>query len=128
MTYFEDLTPYAFLDEVTEPALNVGWLDMKHDFPRGPVPDGFADALAELLVTKQVNLTRGWHRCNLGGCAHPDRPVARSGGAEQTLGFAEVWPVGADGTAYAAPTLIHHYVVEHGYRPPDAFIAAVLGG
>ena len=27
---------------------------------------------------------------------------------------------------YAAPSLVHHYVVAHDYRPPDGFIAAVL--
>jgi len=127
MTYFADLTPYSYLDEVEEPALNVGWLGAGHDYPQGPVPDGFADALAERVVKESVHLTRGRHKCDLGGCAHPDRPVARSGEAEETLGAAEVWPVGPDGTAYAAPTLVHHYVVEHGYRPPDEFIAAVLG-
>jgi hypothetical protein len=79
------------------------------------------------VVKDQVHLTRGWHRCSLGGCAHPDRPVVRSGGAEQVLGFAEVRAIGADGTAYAAPTLIHHYVVEHGYQPPEEFIAAICG-
>jgi hypothetical protein len=35
--------------------------------------------------------------------------------------------IGADATAYAAPTLIHHYVVEHGYQPPEEFIAAICG-
>ena len=33
---------------------------------------------------------------------------------------------GATGRVYAAPTLIWHYVTEHGYRPPDEFIDAVL--
>ncbi|WP_455680782.1 DUF7919 family protein [Streptomyces pristinaespiralis] len=28
--------------------------------------------------------------------------------------------------AYAAPFLIKHYVTVHGYRPPEAFIDAVL--
>jgi hypothetical protein len=30
------------------------------------------------------------------------------------------------GMVYAAPSLVHHYVAAHGYRPPDTFIAAVL--
>ncbi len=30
------------------------------------------------------------------------------------------------GKVYAAPSLVHHYVVAHDYRPPDEFIAAVL--
>ncbi len=34
--------------------------------------------------------------------------------------------VGQDGTVYAAPDLIYHYVVAHHYRPPDEFIQAVM--
>jgi hypothetical protein len=34
--------------------------------------------------------------------------------------------VAGESTVYAAPVLIHHYVVAHDYRPPDEFIAAVL--
>ncbi|WP_433609016.1 hypothetical protein ACQP2P_37095 [Dactylosporangium sp. CA-139114] len=35
--------------------------------------------------------------------------------------------VPADGnTAYAAPRLVGHYVIDHGYRPPQPFIDAVL--
>jgi hypothetical protein len=34
--------------------------------------------------------------------------------------------VAGDGRVYAAPSLVHHYVIAHGYRPPDEFIAAVL--
>ena len=30
------------------------------------------------------------------------------------------------GIVYAAPSLVHHYVVAHEYRPPDGFIVAVL--
>jgi CheY-like chemotaxis protein len=34
--------------------------------------------------------------------------------------------VAGNGKVYAAPWLVHHYVVAHNYRPPDEFIAAVL--
>ena len=34
---------------------------------------------------------------------------------------------GADGTTYAAPNLIYHYVAD-GYLPPDEFIQAVMHG
>ena len=36
--------------------------------------------------------------------------------------------VRGEGLVYAAPALIYHYVVDHNYRPPDEFIAAVLDG
>jgi len=34
----------------------------------------------------------------------------------------------ADGTNYASPTLIVHYIDEHSYLPPDVYIAAVREG
>lgn len=126
MTYFADLTPYTYLDDSESgPALNVGWLARGHDHPRGPVPEDFVEALAKLCATRQMNLTRGRYQCDLGGCAHPVMPTARYGDAEETLGAAEIRAEGADGTVYAAPSLIHHYVVEHQYQPPEAFVAAV---
>jgi len=42
------------------------------------------------------------------------------------LGSAEIRVVGQDGTVYAAPDLIYHYVVVHDYRPPEEFIQAVM--
>jgi hypothetical protein len=30
-----------------------------------------------------------------------------------------------DGTVFAAPTLIIHYIAAHGYLPPEQFIAAL---
>ncbi len=119
MAYFEDLTPYAYiLGKWTEQpvALNVGWLDKsveyldgRHEFEIGPVPLGFTERLAE-LVEHPVNLCRGWHNC---WCGHAQ-------------GNGEIRVTGADGVVYAAPVLIAHYVTAHGYRPPTAFIDAVL--
>jgi hypothetical protein len=34
--------------------------------------------------------------------------------------------VDATGARYAAPTLIHHYVIVHGYRPPQVFVDALM--
>lgn len=126
MTYFADLTPYRYF-QVDEPALNVGWLGAGHEFRQGPVPEGFAAALADRVLTEAVNRARGWHVCDLPGCPLTGNVVHGPDGTEMTLGSAEIWPSGADGTTYAAPNLIHHYVTDHGYRPPDEFIAAVLG-
>jgi hypothetical protein len=41
-----------------------------------------------------------------------------------TLGDAEI-RVPGEGKAYACPTLIYHYIVKHGYLPPDEFLEAV---
>jgi hypothetical protein len=42
------------------------------------------------------------------------------------VGDAEVRVRASNGTVYAAPNLIVHYVAEHKYRPPDAFLGAVI--
>jgi hypothetical protein len=78
MTYYADLTPYAYLADAPGPALNVGWL-AGHDHPRGPVPEGFAEALAELVVSGLVNLTRRSSRRFW--VAAPLRPESPSPGA-----------------------------------------------
>lgn len=64
MTYFEDGTPYVYLDESDERDLvNVGWLESSRPYPTGPVPDGFVDRLAE-LCRQPVARTRGFHVCS----------------------------------------------------------------
>jgi hypothetical protein len=47
-------------------------------------------------------------------------------GREYTLGSAEIRVPSGNGTIYVAPNLIIHYIREHGYRPPDEFIRALL--
>jgi len=42
--------------------LSVGWLDMAHEFPKGPVPEGFLDRLIE-LIKKPVGMNMGGHAC-----------------------------------------------------------------
>jgi hypothetical protein len=42
------------------------------------------------------------------------------------MGNGEIRVRDADGIWYAAPRLVIHYVVEHNYCPPQAFIEAVL--
>jgi hypothetical protein len=60
-----------------------------------------------------VNQTRGIHCC----------PFCK--GEVLPTGSYEMRVAGAC-EVYAAPSLVHHYVVAHGYRPPDEFIAAVM--
>ena len=53
--------------------------------------------------------------------------IARDGGT-LSLGTSEIRVFGQDGTIYAAPDLIYHYVIDHQYRPPDVFIDTLLQG
>ena len=47
-------------------------------------------------------------------------------GIELRVGNGEVHIAGQEGTVYAAPTMIVHYVQKHGYCPPTEFIDALV--
>jgi hypothetical protein len=131
MTYLADLSESAFLTRHVPAGvrvLAVGWLDRDHEFPRGPVPEGFLDALFAACRDHETEVTRGLHLCPF--CPIPDEmwpPItAERGGDAVTLGHAEVRFLGNQADTWlAAPTLIFHYVEAHAYRPPHEFIEAV---
>jgi hypothetical protein len=121
MTWFEDLSPYRYSSESIRgaaPVLHVGWLEAGRSFPQGPVPSALLQRLWLLEEHAQVQITRGMHYCDLG-------PPCR-GSDECAWGHGEIWAVGADGTRFAAPSLVAHYVAAHAYQPPQVFVAAVL--
>lgn len=117
MTYFADLTPHTYVQAPSRwEVLNVGWLDGSHEFPRGETSVAFRSKLLE-LCQNPIFLHRGFHDCEV--CC--DR-------SEETRGNGQIRVLGSEGQCFAAPTLIGHYVVAHGYRPPAAFVEAVLAG
>jgi hypothetical protein len=128
MTYFKDGTPYRYLAEFEDGSVNVGWLDAAEPYAQGEVPAEFAERLVQ-LCRKPVNLTRGWHFCNL--CPKPAEPMpapvtVKSDAGEFPVGHGEIRIEGKNGVRYAAPDMIAHYVLEHRYRPPEEFIEAVV--
>lgn len=129
MTYYEDETPYRYMSEFVDRALNIGWLDKSVPYQTGEVPGIFAEKLTE-LARHPINLTRGWHYCNL--CHRPSQsefpqPVTvHSSEGDFQVGHGEIRVNGKNGIRYAAPDMIIHYVLDHGYRPPAEFIDAVL--
>ncbi|MEU3049917.1 MULTISPECIES: hypothetical protein [unclassified Streptomyces] len=122
MTYYADLTPYTY-DESDRDRLNVGWLDNGHPFPAGPADEELGEALAHLLRF-QVNVTRGMQPCVF--CDRRFVEFTDGDGNTCLLGAGEIHVDGEDGAAFASPSLIVHYVTEHGYRPPEAFRRAAL--
>lgn len=105
--------------------VNAGWLDGAHAFPRGPVPGAVLDRLAWLCIHEPQEQKRGLHACEL--CPYDDHAwyhVVRDGERPHVLGSAEV-RVRGESTSYAAPDLVLHYIVDHGYLPPPDFLAQV---
>jgi hypothetical protein len=114
VTYFPDLTAYTYLHPEEEPpnTVNIGWLDRAYPYPAGKTNKKFHVKLRQISLLR-VKQTRGFHTCYF--CKGPNRPH----------GSAEI-RVPGEGKVYAAPELVHHYVVAHRYKPPEEFIAAVL--
>jgi hypothetical protein len=120
MTYFPDLSPYAYLSRPARdtylpgvPELNVGWLDAGYDFPRGDMAPVLVEKLEGLCRGSPYNQTRGWHYC-------PFCSVGACGSAEIRIP--------GNGVVYAAPTLVGHYVAAHRYAPPAEFVEALRAG
>jgi len=113
MAYYADLTKYTYIRWTgVHNALNVGWLDEAIPFPTGEVPQAVIDKLA-VLCSHATMITRGFHLC----------PFCPSD--ETAAGNGEIRVVGKGSVVYAAPSLLHHYIAQHNYRPPDEFLAAL---
>lgn len=130
--YYEDLSPYQYLKGSKEKALNVGWLAAGHAFPLGNVDNDVLQRI-RLLCKIRVNGMRGFHVCDF--CKVP--PDANAGwqwflntalkidGVRVPLGSSEIRVHDKNGAVYAAPNLIHHYIANHGYLPPEEFLQAI---
>lgn len=120
MTWFADLSAYSYLNSTPTdpPTLNVGWLSGEVSFPRGDTPAEFRARLKTLAEFGRTQVTRGFHTCEFCPSELDFEATPR--------GAAEIRAVGADGTRFAAPSLIEHFVAEHCYSPPAEFVAAVL--
>jgi hypothetical protein len=112
MAFFPDLSPHTYSPTRGLKILNVGWLDEGNVFPVGHTSQRFQDALAE-LCQRPIILHRGVHGCWF--C-----------GPNKKCGNGQIRVFARTGIGYAAPTLVHHYVVDHDYLPPLEFVEAVL--
>jgi hypothetical protein len=114
MAFFADLTPHTYAPTGDLNILNIGWLDEGRPFSVGPTSKEFRKALLELCQCPIIR-HRGFHRCCYCRSSRQDRS---GNGQVRVLSPTGIW--------YAAPTLVHHYVSAHEYRPPDDFVKAVL--
>jgi hypothetical protein len=125
MAYFEDLSEYMYQNSARRPGTkNVGWLGLDHPFDRGVANE---DDLGRVWNYCKISVAqmRGLHDCEFCSedCNYTDRH-----GETLLLGTSEIRVFGSDGTIYAAPTLIYHYMSVHLYKPPEEFIRALRDG
>ena len=140
VAYFADGTSYSYSTAGSPMTFNAGWLDEGHPYPIGPVPTEFIRRLI-VLSENPVMCLRGWHQCNF--CPPPEwasgpprmlapgeaGSVCRFEGEEwKVFGNGEIRVAETTGVCWAAPQLVVHYVLSHGYLPPPGFVAAVLTG
>jgi hypothetical protein len=126
MSHFRDLDLLDYhqgpLDSAAwaVPLRAVGWLDALHPFPTGAPADRFVARFEELVAqTGQAFAQyafRGLHCCDL---CPPDPPLPIAQSHINVL-------VPGDGEVFAATAGLLHYVRVHRYRPPAAFVDAVL--
>lgn len=124
MTYYPDLSRYEYSDS-ERAMLNVGWLDRSHLFPVGQVSDAFIRGLI-VCADDLDHIMRGMHYCDFCDEESPLQIPAPTESGFVWLGMGEIHIDDLDGRVYSAPSLIVHYVVEHGYYPPEEFQAAVV--
>lgn len=126
MTYYPDFSRYEYYGVFDRPrTLNVGWLAREEPFDVAAASDELLDAVWRYCKVS-VAQSRGIHDCEL--CPGEYVTHAEYKGERLLLGTSELRVFDDNGDIYAAPTLIFHYVQRHHYRPPPAFVAALLRG
>ncbi len=115
MAFFEDLSPYAYFHPEPDPSgtVNVGWLDWSHPIPVGDTPELFRAKLRR-LCERRTKRTTGQYLCPF--CWGTERPTS----------WTELRVPGRGERVYASPSIVHHYVDVHRYKPPQEFIDAVM--
>src|SRR5262249_16801875 len=95
----------------------VGWLHPDHPYSDGEVSPEFRSHIRRFVEKWQSSaialgfpFAPGLHECDF---CRKARGVGNFG-------------VPCGGSLFVAPEMVVHYIEEHGYRPPDEFVAALL--
>lgn len=131
MTYYPDLASYDYLPDTVPEGVElftVGWLEPGREFPttEQELDPVFWQNLITLAADHAAATTRSVHACRFPHLFEADYQFGAVYGTRLLyLGGAEIRVVAADGRRLTAPTLVVHYVRDHGYRPPPEFVEAV---
>jgi hypothetical protein len=113
----------------------VGWLS--NSVPtQGEVPADCISRLWQAFKKKRYCFdgTAGWHDCEL--CQGQDDwypngqvgPIVQWRGRKMRVRGYGHFLIQSSELIYIAPVLILHYILDHSYRPPDAFVETVMQG
>ncbi|MGV3661982.1 MAG: hypothetical protein ACO1TE_17490 [Prosthecobacter sp.] len=109
-------------DQWQSPLQAIGWLEQPHTFTTGAAPAGLVARLETFMDASRRFYSsfvfRGLYQCTL--CT---AETAR--GSHFAQSHVNIWVPG-EGVIYIAPGTINHYVGDHRYLPPEAFIRAVM--
>jgi hypothetical protein len=126
--YAPELQPYNYKwQKEVEGVLMVGWIDASHLYNTGQVEQAVIDKLWTMTKIRtptldlHVNIIRGIHPCTL--CFKEIR-IAGVTGRPLYLGMSELW-VPYRSSWLAAPSLLVHFIDEHGYLPPAEMLNAI---
>ncbi len=108
--YFPDLGTQTMI--ASGPKVRaVGWLSSSHPFDQGRVDEATLAKMATLVADGWVHVVAaGPHLCEL---------CSKVRNASNVL-------VPSANFLYVAPAMVVHYIRDHGYEPPGAFLRAVL--
>ena len=124
MAFYNDLSPCLYFgQEESYKLIAVGWLDAEHNYASGSVDELFTNKLFELLHKPWAPFyLLGFAECPF--CQLQSHKITFHG-TSIIVGSLNLFIPG-QGYLYAAPSLIAHYILEHGYAPPQEFCDAVL--
>jgi hypothetical protein len=138
---FDDLAPYGALAEFSPDSHRVkaiGWLGEANPIPTGPVEPRAIERLFALITQPPYESRAtllGFHACTLCPDAHERTATLVSWRRRGILRLGKRWTAEVGGSelfvpgidcVYVAPSMIIHYVLTHGYRPPTIFLRALL--
>lgn len=134
-TRIKPLDPaYGYDYEPDKTYVAIGWQQRRAvPMPTGEVPGDLVNILS-VLAYDLKNKMRGLHFCTF--CNRKEDFIANEeveevfaeveGRPKLRLGSAEVWVPGSESVVFCAPNLVIHYIRDHGYKPPQEFIDAVM--
>lgn len=126
MAHFPDLSEYGYYLADSRPGTkNVGWIEHGHEYAQETPSAQTLDLLWNFCSVAIVQM-RGRHFCDF--CDRPALVSAERHGLKLALGSAEIRVFSKEGSIYAAPNLIYHYVKTHHYAPPHEFVCALHDG